>query len=228
RSMVLLPPRRTGASHLSAPKNTFAFTGAFSGFVTRMLAHMLDSLVRVSRRVDRDLFADIPNSLMDSSLEGSLADQASEKVTKTPPQLPSSHHSTTRQTDVDPSPGPSRNAEEPQDDLPVSSFSLSTISSTFHSLFKVLFIFPSRYLFAIGLSPVFSLRWNLPPALGCIPEQPDSTARLAVTDRHPNQASTGLSPSAVPRSRGLPACDGHPTSRALRLQFQTAVRPSGF
>ena len=34
----------------------------------------------------------------------------------------------------------------------------------FHSLFKVLFIFPSRYLFAIGLSPVFSLRRNLPPA----------------------------------------------------------------
>ena len=33
----------------------------------------------------------------------------------------------------------------------------------FNSLSKVLFIFPSRYLFAIGLSPVFSLRWNLPP-----------------------------------------------------------------
>ena len=28
----------------------------------------------------------------------------------------------------------------------------------FNSLFKVLFIFPSRYLFAIGLSPIFSLR----------------------------------------------------------------------
>ena len=41
-------------------------------------------------------------------------------------------------------------------------------------LFEVLFIFPSRYLLAIGLSPVFSLRWNLPPALGCIPKQPDS------------------------------------------------------
>ncbi len=41
--------------------------------------------------------------------------------------------------------------------------SLSTISRTFHSLFKVLFIFPSRYLFAIGLLPLFSLRWNLPP-----------------------------------------------------------------
>ena len=33
----------------------------------------------------------------------------------------------------------------------------------FNSLFKVLFIFPSRYLFAIGLLPVFSLGWNLPP-----------------------------------------------------------------
>ena len=44
----------------------------------------------------------------------------------------------------------------------------------FDSLFKVLFIFPSRYLFAIGLSPVFSLGQNLPPDLGCIPKQPDS------------------------------------------------------
>jgi len=44
--------------------------------------------------------------------------------------------------------------------------SLLTISSTFNSLFKVLCIFPSRYLCAIGLSPVFSFRWNLPPNLG--------------------------------------------------------------
>ena len=43
-----------------------------------------------------------------------------------------------------------------------------------NSLFKVLFNFPSRYLSAIGLVPVFSLRWSLPPALGCIPKQPDS------------------------------------------------------
>lgn len=32
-----------------------------------------------------------------------------------------------------------------------------------NSLFKVLFNFPSRYLFAIGLAVVFSLRWSLPP-----------------------------------------------------------------
>lgn len=43
-----------------------------------------------------------------------------------------------------------------------------------NSLFKVLFNFPSRYLSAIGLVSVFSLRWSLPPALGCIPKQPDS------------------------------------------------------
>jgi hypothetical protein len=51
-------------------------------------------------------------------------------------------------------------------------------SERFHvllnSLFKVLFNFPSRYLFAIGLASVFSLRWSLPPALGCIIKQPDS------------------------------------------------------
>ena len=52
--------------------------------------------------------------------------------------------------------------------------SLLTISSTFNSLFKVLFIFPSRYLFAIGLLPIFSFRWDLPPFLGCILKQPDS------------------------------------------------------
>src|SRR6185437_12566506 len=45
----------------------------------------------------------------------------------------------------------------------------------FYSLSKVLFIFPSRYLFAIGLSPIFSFRWNLPPILSCIPKQLDSS-----------------------------------------------------
>ena len=43
-----------------------------------------------------------------------------------------------------------------------------------NSLFKVLFNFPSKYLFAIGLVQVFSLRWGVPPALGCILKQPDS------------------------------------------------------
>ncbi|KAK7334293.1 hypothetical protein VNO80_31074 [Phaseolus coccineus] len=61
----------------------------------------------------------------------------------------------------------------------------------FDSLFKVLFIFPSRYLFAIGLSPVFSLGRNLPPDWGCIPKQPDSpTAPRGATGSGHNEALT--------------------------------------
>lgn len=61
----------------------------------------------------------------------------------------------------------------------------------FDSLFKVLFIFPSRYLFAIGLSPLFSLGRNLPPDWGCIPKQPDSpTAPRGATGSGPDGALT--------------------------------------
>ncbi|KAK6772181.1 hypothetical protein RDI58_030569 [Solanum bulbocastanum] len=45
--------------------------------------------------------------------------------------------------------------------------SLTLFSKSFSS-------FPRWYLFAIGLSPVFSLGRNSPPDLGCIPKQPDS------------------------------------------------------
>jgi len=44
--------------------------------------------------------------------------------------------------------------------------SFLVISSSFHLLSKVLFIFPSRYLFAIGLSSVFSLGWGIPAKFG--------------------------------------------------------------
>ena len=64
-----------------------------------------------------------------------------------------------------PAPGPTRGFQS----LPSQQF-----QALFDSLFKVLFIFPSRYLFAIGLPSIFSLRWDLPPAWGCIPKQPDS------------------------------------------------------
>ena len=55
----------------------------------------------------------------------------------------------------------------------------------FDSLFKVLFIFPSRYLFAIGLSPILSLGWNLPPDWGCIPKQPGCNRVRARRGSHP-------------------------------------------
>ena len=54
-----------------------------------------------------------------------------------------------------------------------------------HSLFKVLFNFPSRYLFAIGLGVIFSLTWSLPRALSCTPKQLDS-GEDASAARHPS------------------------------------------
>jgi len=63
-----------------------------------------------------------------------------------------------------------------------------TISGTFNSLFRVLCIFPSRYLCAIGLLPIFSLRRSLPPNLGCTPKQPDSKENQIFR----NQGSKGL------------------------------------
>ena len=76
-------------------------------------------------------------------------------------------------------------------------------SQRFHallnSLFKVLFTFPSRYLSAIGLAPVFSLGWSLPPDLSCIPKQLDST-----------------SASSRPVAPGFQALRGsHPLGRAV-------------
>ena len=80
--------------------------------------------------------------------------------------------------------------------------SLLTVSRSFHPLFKVLFIFPSRYLFTIGLVTIFSFQWSLPPTLGCNPKQPDSST---VTDcRRITQAQTrytGLSPSLAHYSK---------------------------
>lgn len=67
-----------------------------------------------------------------------------------------------------------RPVESPEDALRLHPFTSKRFHVLLNSLFKVLFNFPSRYLSAIGLVPVFSLRWGLPPALGCIPKQPDS------------------------------------------------------
>src|ERR1700735_5297741 len=50
-----------------------------------------------------------------------------------------------------------------------------------NSLFKVLCNFPSRYLFAIGLAVIFSLRWSLPPALDCTLKQSDSSMQQFAT-----------------------------------------------
>jgi hypothetical protein len=45
----------------------------------------------------------------------------------------------------------------------------------FNSPFEVLFNFPSRYLFAIDLSLIFSHGWRLPPNLRSTPKERDSS-----------------------------------------------------
>ena len=108
------------------------------------------------------------------------------------------------------------------------SFPSQRFRGLFDSLFKVLFTFPSRYLFAIGLVPVFSFRWSLPPTLGCIPEQPDSPKTVAA--RTGGVAHGALTLSDVPfqanfdsASPGTAASPGHnsPTHRAgdFRLEL---------
>ena len=74
----------------------------------------------------------------------------------------------------------------------------------FNSLFKVLCIFPSRYLCAIGLPPIFSFRWNLPPTLSCNPKQLDSLTTWP-THKGPADGSLTLSCCPVPRDLAGPA-----------------------
>jgi hypothetical protein len=50
--------------------------------------------------------------------------------------------------------------------------SLSTTSSTFDSLFRVLFTFPSQYFCAIGLPAIFSFGWDLPPFEAALSSNP--------------------------------------------------------
>ena len=71
----------------------------------------------------------------------------------------------------------------------VSFASLLAISRTFNSLSKVLFTFPSRYLFAIGLESIFSFRRQLPPILHSTSKERDSISKLR-TLRTPHRYGT--------------------------------------
>lgn len=53
-------------------------------------------------------------------------------------------------------------------------FASEQFQALFHSRFQVLFIFPSQYLYAIGLSSLFSFRRCVPPTLRSTPKLRDS------------------------------------------------------
>ena len=164
------------------------------GFATHRLARMLDSLVRVSRRVgwgarrplQRSAPRDTPQGARAKAVGRPRRHRRHRRPRSCPAAQPTTVHAPSRAADqqkpfrirpgriAGPHPLPSRQFQ-----------------ALFDSLFKVLFIFPSRYLFAIGLLPIFSLGWNLPPDLGCIPKQPDSlTAPRGATGSGPDGALT--------------------------------------
>jgi hypothetical protein len=70
-----------------------------------------------------------------------------------------------------------------------------TVSRTFNPLSRVLFIFPSQYLFAIGHAPLFSLGGSLPAAL----ELHSQTARLAKRGGRLRRARASRRDSHPPR-----------------------------
>lgn len=97
----------------------------------------------------------------------------------------------------------------------------------FHSPFGGLFTFPSRYLCAIGLLRVFSLRRDLPPTLSCTPKQPDSASAHVQESRRrrclhgaftlPGGAfhnTLGHGPRAAHTVRALPAHNSRPRALA--------------
>ena len=150
------------------------------GFRARRLARTSDSSVRVSRRVGWGARRPSPGARRAPKgtpcgarciprSPPTPSPRANDSPGLTPPARPATVRAPSRAADrlspfrirpgriAGPHPLPSRQFQ-----------------ALFDSLFKVLFIFPSRYFFAIGLSPVFSLGRNLPPDWGCIPKQPDS------------------------------------------------------
>ena len=84
-----------------------------------------------------------------------------------------------------------RQPESPTQTSRTPPFTTAQFHVLLNSLFKVLFNFPSRYLFAIGLAVIFSLTRSLPGTLSCTLKQLDSREKSA----QQSIRLTGLSPS---------------------------------
>jgi hypothetical protein len=100
-------------------------------------------------------------------------------------------------------PAPDRRGRRQPEPPPATSRTPPFTTTQFHvllnSLFKVLFNFPSRYLFAIGLGVIFSLTWSLPRALSCTPKQLDSREKVSAARQPPHGPITLYEP--WPQSR---------------------------
>ena len=121
------------------------------GFSTGILACTLDSLVRVSRRVGKDHFGRIAQGTLRQhrhrQKQGVSEDGLAKPLQRCYPIWP---HDSTQVSPVW------------RRSIHLYRFRLNDFRS-FDSLSKVLFIFPSQYLFAIGFPYIFSLRRSLSP-----------------------------------------------------------------
>jgi hypothetical protein len=136
------------------------------GFSTHRLAYMLDSLVRVSRRVGWKPSASVPSAQIppkEVALRRALRSSHGPAVSL--PDKEQVFPAEPSHADQAPALRAARRTGriKPRATQSLQSLPPQQFQALFNSLFKGLFIFPSRYLFAIGLSPVFSLRRNLPP-----------------------------------------------------------------
>ena len=118
--------------------------------------------------------------------------------------------------------GPDRKPEPPLATSRTPPFTTTQFHVLLNSLFKVLFNFPSRYLFAIGLGVVFSLTRSLPRALSCTLKQLDSGEKVGAAQQ-PSHGPITLS-GLWPQSRWT--WTGRRTARRLSLT-QHSARPSG-
>ena len=144
------------------------------GFSTSTLAYMLDSLVRVSRRVGKNHFGKIAQStLRPHPRRHRHAAQRTRPVVASlcgcaTPFCLTTEVASAASPGTNCSPCGSSSRQWLGDTLDLRRrinfyrFLLNDFKS-FDSLFKVLFIFPSQYLFAIGFPYIFSLRRSLSP-----------------------------------------------------------------
>ena len=177
---------------------------------------MLDSLVRVSRRVACRHYA----SVLANAILGPGRPHCTPGY-NTPRGEPHSRGlCPAARTDAGPprtSTPPLGAAERPRQvwrqELPFQQFHV-----LFNSLSKVLFIFRSLYLCAIGLRPVFSLRRNLPPAWSCIPKQLDSSKELHIAK------ATGRVRGSHPLGRPVPGDLAQGRRRSILCKLQLGPR----
>ena len=130
--------------------------------ITPALAYMLDSLVRVSRRGKGKHF-DRAIGQAPTSAQTATTRPRFRCKHPTSEDAKSRGHRTRPDKAARAAPRTKAQGQYARSQHCFPSVPFQQFQALFNSLSKVLFIFPSRYLFAIGLSPVFSLRWDLPP-----------------------------------------------------------------